>query len=124
MTKRTIARMVRIICIKDLPCGKEYAGSVVHVKAGYARNHLIPQKYAKYATRENFEKLGMKDPDFETVEEKRERLERERLEDKGSEDAKAADILKTYLRNKVVSYSCFLFCFTHSRVCVCKCLCW
>jgi len=93
---------VRIIVREDLQHGKAYEGDVIHVKAGYARNFLIPQKKAVYATRQNFEKLGMKDPDQETLEERKARLEREVLAG-DDEDLKAADILRYYLRNKVVS---------------------
>jgi ribosomal protein L9 len=90
---------VRIIVQTELPNGKGYAGDVVHVKAGYARNYLIPQKFAVYATRQNFERFKLKDPEIESPQEKRMRLERETEVDK---DLKAADILKHYLRNKVL----------------------
>ena len=93
---------VRIILQDDLPSGKAYAGDVIHVAAGYARNYLIPQKMALYATRQNFARLGLKDPDMETQEERQARLARERLESE-DQDLKAADLLKNYLRNKVVS---------------------
>ena len=74
------------------------------VKAGYARNHLVPQKLALYATPQNFERLGMIDPDYETEEQRLVRLERE-LNMTASEDKylKEADLLKRYLKNKVVS---------------------
>ena len=93
---------VRVILQDDLPNGKAYAGEVLHVAAGYARNYLIPQRLALYATRQNFTKLGMTDPDLETTEERQARLARERLESE-DEDLKAADLLRHYLRNKVVS---------------------
>ena len=100
-TKR-FGSTVRIIAVKDLPNGKAYEGDVLEVKAGYARNYLIPQKFAFYATRQNFEKLNMKDPDRETPAERRERLAKEAAS--GDDKAlKAADLLKYYLRNKVVS---------------------
>ena len=100
-TKR-FGSTVRIIAVKDLPNGKAYEGDVLEVKAGYARNYLIPQKFAFYATRQNFEKLKMKDPDRETPAERRERLAKEAAS--GDDKAlKAADLLKYYLRNKVVS---------------------
>ena len=100
---------VRIILQDDLPNGKGYTGDVLHVAAGYARNFLIPQKKALYATRQNFARLGMKDPDMETTEERQARLARERLEGE-DEDLKAADLLQNYLRNKVVRVRliCFL----------------
>lgn len=80
------------------------AGEVAHVTAGYARNFLIPQKYGLYATRENFANLGIKDPEKESVAEKRVRLAREEasralLFDR---DLKEAERLKKYLRNKKV----------------------
>ena len=78
-----------------------YSGDIATVKAGYARNFLIPQKKAVYATRQNFVKLNVKDPELETAEERQARLDREAIagDDK---DLKAADILRTYLSNKVV----------------------
>ena len=94
---------VRLIALEDLPHGKAYRGDVLKVKAGYARNHLIPQKLALYATPQNFEKLGLVDPDVETEEQRRERLAREASATVQDEAyLKAADILKKYLRNKVV----------------------
>lgn len=92
---------VRVIVQQDLADGKAYEGDVMEVKAGYARNFLIPQKKALYATRQNFERLGMLDPDQETEEHRRERLEREAQAGEDL-DLKAADLLKHYLRNKVV----------------------
>jgi ribosomal protein L9 len=94
---------VRVILTADIDGGEGYKGDVLSVSAGYARNKLIPQKLALYAIPENFERLGMKDPDLETVEERRERLEREKqLAEEGGEEAKQADLLKHYLRNKVL----------------------
>jgi hypothetical protein len=86
---------------QDLPQGQAYSGDVRHVAAGYARNYLIPQKMALYATRQNFARLDIKDPEQETAEERKERLARERLASE-DQDLKAANILKNYLRNKVV----------------------
>lgn len=85
-----------------MPNGKAYKGEVVNVKPGFARNHLIPQKFAVYATAQNFEKFGMTDPDLETEAERKERLAREAMSDESAEELKAADILKLYMRNKVV----------------------
>ena len=103
---------VRIILTKDTPNGKNYKGEVLNVRAGYARNHLIPGKYALYATEENFERLGMKDPEKETPEEKRARLQREAISEEAAAELKAADLLKHYLRNKTVSEEklCNMFC--------------
>lgn len=97
---------VRVILKEDLPNGKSYKGEVLHVKAGYARNHLIPGKYALYATEENFERLDVKDPEKETDEQRAERLAREALSEEGAAELKAADLLKHYLRNKEVSLRC------------------
>ncbi|CAB9512566.1 expressed unknown protein [Seminavis robusta] len=93
---------VRIILKEDLPNGKAYRGDVIRVKAGYARNHLIPGKYALYAIPQNFERLGIQDPDLETEEQKTRRLAREAMSDEKVQELKAADILKHYLRNKVL----------------------
>jgi ribosomal protein L9 len=95
------AHAVRVIIQKDVEGGKAYAGDVLRVKAGYARNYLVPQKHAVYATRHNFVRLGLKDPDHETPEQRRARLEREAME--GSDkDLKARDVLTKYLRNKTL----------------------
>lgn len=97
---------VRLIALEDLPHGKGYKDDVVTVKAGYARNFLVPQRKAVYATPQNFEKLGVVDPDFETEEQRIARLERESsMNSKEEKYLKQADILKKYLRNKVVSSS-------------------
>lgn len=96
---------VRIIVQEDLPTGKAYAGDVIDVKAGYARNFLIPKKMALYATRKNFEKLGMIDPEKETEEQRRERMQNQQSARGGSgddADLRASDMLKHYLRNKEV----------------------
>jgi ribosomal protein L9 len=94
---------VRLIALEDFPHAKAYKGDVVRVKAGYARNYLIPQKKALYATPQNFEKMGMVDPDVETEEQRIARLVREQNFDQQEEKyLKQADILKSYLRNKVV----------------------
>ena len=93
---------VRVILKEDLH--DAYEGDVKTVKPGYARNYLIPKKIAVYATPENFQRLGIVDPDAETLEEKRERLAREAAaeQQEGAEDVKAADLLRYYLRNKVL----------------------
>lgn len=96
---------VRLIALEDLPHGKAYEGDVVRVKAGYARNFLIPKKKAVYATPQNFERLDIVDPDFETEEERIARRERESSMNKKEEEfLKQSDLLKKYLRNKVVSF--------------------
>ena len=88
---------VRVILTKDLPNGKGYAGEVHKVRAGFARNHLIPLKKALYAIPQNFERVGIIDP--ELVDKKPQKQERSREEE---EHLKAADVLRHYLRNKVL----------------------
>lgn len=103
---RRYGHTVRIILKEDLPDGRGYSGDVMTVKAGYARNYLVPKKMALYATPENFERLGVTDPEAETIEEKRARLAAEAAAEEDEEaaaDLRAADLLKHYLRNKVVS---------------------
>uniref|UniRef100_A0A6T6I5P1 Ribosomal protein L9 domain-containing protein n=1 Tax=Craspedostauros australis TaxID=1486917 RepID=A0A6T6I5P1_9STRA len=103
-TQRRLGHTVRIIAKEDLPHGKAYKGDVLHVKAGHARNHLIPQKMALYATPQNFERLGITDPDVETEEEREQRLAREAsMSQKDEHLLKDADRLKSYLRNKVLT---------------------
>ena len=75
-----------------------YAGEVHNVAAGYARNYLIPNKMAVYATPVNFERCGMVDPLI--AEKEGNQVE---LDAKEDEDLKAADRLKKYLKNKHVS---------------------
>lgn len=108
---------VRVIITKDLPEGQMrnvYAGEVHNVAAGYARNYLIPKKMAVYATPVNFERCGLIDP---LVAEK-EGIEIVK-EDEG-EDLKAADLLRTYLKNKIVSLpSDGLILCCCSEVCIC-----
>lgn len=100
--QQRLGHTVRIIAVQDLPNGKAYQGDVLEVKAGYARNYLIPQKIAIYATRRNFAELDMQDPDRESPEERRTRLAHESASG-DDKHLKAADLLKHYLRNKVVS---------------------
>jgi hypothetical protein len=103
LTKRN-GHSVRLIALEDLPHGKAYKGDVVSVKAGYARNFLVPKKKAVYATPLNFQKLGIVDPEFETEEERIARMERESSMDQKEEQLlKNSDLLKSYLRNKTVS---------------------
>lgn len=93
---------VRIILVHDLPTGKAYKGDVIHVAAGYMRNYLLPKKIALYATPQNFERLGRTDPESETADERRQRLER-MASDELNEDLKAANLLTKYLNGKMVS---------------------
>jgi hypothetical protein len=105
--RRWMGHSVRIIVTQDVSDGKLYQGDIATVKAGYARNFLIPKKKAVYATRQKFLNLNMQDPELETADERRMRLERE-VEAGDDKDLKAADLLRTYLRNKVVRTSCSL----------------
>lgn len=55
---RSMGHLVRVILREDLPGGKGRVREVVEVPAGYARNCLIPQKKALYASDENLKKLA------------------------------------------------------------------
>lgn len=113
LVPRRYGHTVRIILKEDLPDGRGYSGDVMTVKAGYARNYLVPKKMALYATPENFERLGVTDPEAETIEEKRARLAAEAAAEEDEEaaaDLRAADLLKHYLRNKVVSQFSYQAC--------------
>lgn len=80
-----------------------YAGEVHDVAAGYARNYLVPKKMAVYATPRNFERCGLVDPALAAEEEAaQEKLLAGGDSDEDSEELKAADILRKYLRNKSV----------------------
>jgi ribosomal protein L9 len=104
MMKRWLGHSVRLIALEDLPHGKGYQGDVIHVKAGYARNFLVPKQRAVYATPQNFEKLGIVDPHLESEEQRLERMQRESSMSKTEEQyLKHADLLKKFLRTKVVS---------------------
>ena len=96
------------------------SGDVMTVKAGYARNFLVPQKLAAYATPSNFQRLHIADPEAETLEEKRARMAAEAAAEEDEEAAanlRAADLLKHYLRNKVVS---LLFCVQSKTRSICR----
>jgi len=94
------ARTVRVILTQDLDDGQGYAGEVHRVKPGYARNFLIPRKKALYAIPKNFGRVGIPDPEL-TAETAEERAAREKKDN--DEDAKAADVLRHYLRNKTLT---------------------
>lgn len=95
---------VRLIALEDLPFGKAYEGDVLRVKAGYARNYLIPNKKAVYATPQNFDRLKIVDPEVESEEQRLARLLRESSMNKKDEEyLKQSDMLKKYMRNKIVS---------------------
>jgi hypothetical protein len=118
VTKRSVTSTIRLIALQDLPHGKAYKGDVVNVKAGYARNFLIPKKLATYATPQNFEKYEIVDPNFESEEERKARLLLESsMSEKDERSLRESDLLKKYLRTKVVSGSysymvgsCFIWC--------------
>jgi ribosomal protein L9 len=96
------AHTVRVILTADIPENNQYAGETHNVKAGYARNYLIPQKKALYANHANFIRVGMNqgDPELLQTETEEERREREMME--SDEDFKAQEFLKYYLRNKTL----------------------
>jgi Ribosomal protein L9, N-terminal domain len=97
-----LAHTIRVIVTGDVASnGKLYKDDIAEVAAGYARNYLIPQRLAVYATRQNFAKYQLKDPTLETAEERQQRLARE-AEAGDDQDLKSADLLRLYLRNKVV----------------------
>ena len=98
---RTSARCghtVRVLAVSDdWPDGsKTVQGDVVTVKAGYARNFLVPRKLAVYATRANFEKYGVVDPVLAKEVEKADKTTT------CSTEQQAADLLRRYLANKKV----------------------
>lgn len=90
---------VRVILTSNV--GQNEKGEVITVKAGYARNFLIPQKMALYAIPSNFQRLNLTDPDIETAEQRNERLKQEAAAEV-SEEQIAASILTKYLSNKVL----------------------
>ena len=95
---------VRVIVTRDLPEGQMrgvYAGEVHDVAAGYARNYLVPEKYAVYATPRNFERCGLVDTAKEDAAAAA-MLSSLVDDDEGNEDLRAADLLRRYLRNKSV----------------------
>mmetsp|Transcript_2749 Transcript_2749/g.4496 ORF Transcript_2749/g.4496 Transcript_2749/m.4496 type:complete len:282 (+) Transcript_2749:173-1018(+) len=98
---------VRVILTRDLPEGQMrniYAGEVHNVAAGYARNYLIPQKMAVYATPRNFERCGLVDPEIAAKEEEEKAAQQiaSQEDEEENKDLTAADILRKYLRNKMV----------------------
>lgn len=101
LQQHRFAHTVRIICCQDLPNGAASRHQVTQVKAGYARNYLLPQKLAVYATRANFDKFNLVDPELETLEQRRARQAAAAAKDDDVE-AHAADILRRYLAHKTV----------------------
>lgn len=91
---------VRVILRKDVE-NVGYTNDVVKVRAGYARNFLVPHKTAVYASRSNFRSLNLKDPDLETYEERQQRLALE-ISDSANQNLKAANLLQTYLASKTL----------------------
>lgn len=103
-SKHTVRIILKddVLDAKGMPIDPSWSiGDVVHVAAGYARNYLLPQKKAVYATRHAFQQLGRRDPDYETREQKRDRLAREA--EMGSDThLQAYRLLTTYLSNKTL----------------------
>jgi len=52
------AHTVPLYLLKSVP-NKGETGQIINVKAGYARNYLLPNKYAIYATEENLKRIGI-----------------------------------------------------------------
>lgn len=106
-TRRRFGHSVRVILREDLPHGKGYGGDVVSVKAGYARNHLVPQKLALYATPDNFRRLNMVDPgtqdDDDDVVSSSSSQPQQR--DTKSKEQLDADLLRKYLHKKILKLS-------------------
>ncbi len=84
------AHTVRVIAIQDIP-HKAQVGQMTAVKAGYARNFLIPEKYAVYATPDNMKKYNISDEP-----------EQQRAQKINDPEKQAAEMLQYYLRNKVL----------------------
>ncbi|CEO97767.1 50S ribosomal protein L9, chloroplastic [Plasmodiophora brassicae] len=65
---------VKVVLVKDFP-QLGYAGEVKEVRAGYARNHLVPQRIAMYGTPENLQKhaIDPNDARLESVRVQRQR---------------------------------------------------
>ncbi len=57
---RGSVRRVDVVLLDGAISRKGGAGDVIEVRPGYARNKLIPQKLAKYATAENVARFGKK----------------------------------------------------------------
>jgi len=96
---------VRVILLDDLTGGQGYAGEVHTVKAGYARNFLIPTKKALYATPTNIQRvLGVVDPlGVDTAVQQQQQLQSISHASKDEDQhVKAADLLRYYLRNKIL----------------------
>lgn len=97
---------VRVILLDDLTGGQGYAGEVHTVKAGYARNFLIPTKKALYATPTNIQRvLGVVDPlgVDKAVQQQQQQLKSTSHAAKDEDQhVKAADLLRYYLRNKIL----------------------
>ena len=87
---RRLAHTVRVIAIQDIP-QKAQVGQLTAVKAGYARNYLIPEKYAVYATPDNMKKYNISDEP-----------EQQRAQQVNDPEKQAAETLQYYLRNKVL----------------------
>merc|ERR1712183_643899 len=83
---------VRVIMTEDIPDVHAYTGEVHIVKAGYARNFLIPLKKAVYAIPKNFKQRGLIDIIVSTP--------KETYNEEETADIRAADFLRFYLQTK------------------------
>jgi hypothetical protein len=95
--RRWMGHSVKIVLKEDMPNGKGYAGDIVTVKAGYARNYLVPQKIAFYATADNISKYGSDKSEEDVQKDAAKSAERE-----ASAEKTAAIILRKYLKEKEV----------------------
>lgn len=98
---RRFGHTVRIILKEDIPNGKGFRGDVINVKAGYARNYLVPQKMAVYATEENFKRMQIIDPLTDSKIDDVKTISTEDAEPT-SEEWKDAERLRKYLDNKIL----------------------
>jgi len=105
------AHSVPIYLLKPVP-NKGSTGQIVQVKAGYARNYLIPKKYAIYATEENLKRVGIYDISDVAIKKKftfkkktavKEApvdVDNDTVDTGENEDKRQADILIKYLKEK------------------------
>jgi len=92
--QRWMGHSVKIVLKEDMPNGKGFAGEIVTVKAGYARNYLVPQKIAFYATEDNIAKYANLAATAEASQVKDEEVK------DSSNERKAYDLLRKYLKLK------------------------
>merc|ERR1712062_475122 len=85
---------VRVILIEDIPEIHAYSGEVHIVKAGYARNFLIPSRKAVYAIPKNFKRRGIVNS---LVSKSSKQFSKEE-----TVDIRAAEFLRFYLQSKTL----------------------